>query len=135
MSSALRIDAQEEFLTLLCADEDLLRAEFEAIVDANWERPKPPRLTPPTSSGPPGCWHPALPPTNPPGLTRCKGGLVWCRERSPPANVAQIKLRKDGDNRILDNNCRMCCPTARQREHDTAGYHSPSPPPYGTLAR
>ena len=33
---------QEEFLALICADEDLLRAEFDAILAAGWGQPRPP---------------------------------------------------------------------------------------------
>jgi hypothetical protein len=33
---------QEEFLALICADEDLLRAEFDAIITASWGQPRPP---------------------------------------------------------------------------------------------
>jgi hypothetical protein len=36
---------QAEFLAVICADPDLLRAEFEAIIDACWEQPPPPRWT------------------------------------------------------------------------------------------
>jgi hypothetical protein len=36
---------QAEFLAMICADEDLLRAEFEAIIDASWEQHPPPRWT------------------------------------------------------------------------------------------
>ncbi|MET9224670.1 hypothetical protein [Lentzea sp. NPDC003310] len=32
----------EEFLALLCEDDDLVRAEFDAIVEANWGGPPPP---------------------------------------------------------------------------------------------
>lgn len=38
----------EEFLDLICADTDLLRAEFEAIIDATWS---PPPAHPPASPG------------------------------------------------------------------------------------
>jgi hypothetical protein len=31
----------EQFLELLCADEDLLRAEFDAIIAAEWPGPPP----------------------------------------------------------------------------------------------
>lgn len=36
----------DEFLDLVCADEDLLRAEFDAIIDATWS---PPPARPPAS--------------------------------------------------------------------------------------
>ena len=34
----------EQFLDLICSDEDLLRAEFDAIITAEW--PSPPANTP-----------------------------------------------------------------------------------------
>jgi hypothetical protein len=34
----------EQFLALMCSDEDLLRAEFDAIITAEW--PSPPTTTP-----------------------------------------------------------------------------------------
>jgi len=34
----------EQFLTLMCSDEDLLRAEFDAIIAGEW--PSPPANTP-----------------------------------------------------------------------------------------
>jgi len=36
---------EEQFIELVCSDEDLLRAEFEAIVAAEW--PAPPSAPPP----------------------------------------------------------------------------------------
>lgn len=77
----------EEFLELLCSDEELLRAEFEAIVAAEWPTPpmRPPRPSPagrPPSPRPPTWW------------TRRSGRLAsrprhpgiggWARQRSPP---------------------------------------------------
>ena len=40
-TSAPRTNSQDEFLDLWCADEDWVRAEFEAIIEANWDRPGP----------------------------------------------------------------------------------------------
>ncbi|MFI6096161.1 hypothetical protein ACIA8G_11435 [Lentzea sp. NPDC051213] len=43
----------EEFLALLCEDEELLRAEFDEIIEANWgEPPLPPAPRPPVPSTP-----------------------------------------------------------------------------------
>ena len=36
-------DVDEEFMALVCADEELLDAEFEAIIAAGWPPPPPPR--------------------------------------------------------------------------------------------
>ncbi|HET8987615.1 MAG TPA: hypothetical protein VFN43_03805 [Humibacillus sp.] len=32
----VEVDTDEAFLELVCADDDLLRAEFEAIINASW---------------------------------------------------------------------------------------------------
>ncbi|TQM55220.1 hypothetical protein [Humibacillus xanthopallidus] len=83
------IDTDEAFFELVCADDDLLRAEFEAIVAASWVGP-PDRPTPVPSPRPPGP-RPAmveLPPTanlplmepEPSGPGDGQRG----RERSPP---------------------------------------------------
>ncbi len=84
-SNAGTID--EEFLDLVCSDEELLRAEFEAIVAAEW--PMPP-MRPPRPS-------PAGRPPSPRRVTwwaDTSGRLVsrprhpgiggWGRQRSPP---------------------------------------------------
>jgi hypothetical protein len=93
MVSAARTDPQEEFLALLCADEDLLRAEFDAIVEANGCRPRPPRPTPPRR---PFEWRPRRSPSRATwaGLVRRRGGFVWRRGRSPPMAAAQTETRE-----------------------------------------
>ncbi|MDQ1735651.1 MAG: hypothetical protein QOH56_1902 [Pseudonocardiales bacterium] len=91
---------EDEFLEILCSDEDLVRAEFDAIIAAEW---------------------PSLPPDAPddddtversPGRTRCapRGGQAglpdrprhpgiggWSRERSPPPGGSTTETRKEGD--------------------------------------
>jgi hypothetical protein len=84
MASALRTDPQQEFLALLCEDEDLLRAEFEAIIDANWDRPGPLRPTPSTPPAHPGPGWPPVATTIRSGSARGTYAMVWCRMRSPP---------------------------------------------------
>jgi hypothetical protein len=78
----------DQFLDLVCADEELLRAEFEAIIAAEW--PIPPAAPPPR--------HPARIPPPPTGTRRPRlprSGQVsqrprhpgvggWARQRSPP---------------------------------------------------
>jgi hypothetical protein len=83
------IDTDEAFFELVCADDDLLRAEFEAIVAASWVGP-PDRPTPVPSPRPPGP-RPAmvkLPPTAHLLLTEPEpsgpGDGQRGRERSPP---------------------------------------------------
>jgi hypothetical protein len=79
-------DVDEAFMALLCADEDLLCAEFEAIVGAAW----PPVPTPRGSDGPSGDPGPRA---RPQGRRRsatlraptCElGPVAPGRERSPP---------------------------------------------------
>jgi len=100
-SAAPRAD-REEFLALVCADEDLLRAEFEAIMEANWDRPEPPRPTWPTPPERTSRSRPAIPPTTPAESVRVERRPAWRRERAPPAGRYQglpceIESRKDGD--------------------------------------
>jgi hypothetical protein len=80
-----RID--EEFLAIVCSDEDFLRAEFEAIIAAEWSPMSPtPKLTG-TAGLPPlpnrRRWRvgQAPPPTQPP----CPSVGERSRQRSPPA--------------------------------------------------
>jgi len=47
---------EEEFVELVCSDEEWLRAEFEAIVESGWgsdDRPPPRPDSPPPPPGPP----------------------------------------------------------------------------------
>jgi hypothetical protein len=95
------MDPQEEFLALLCADEDLLRAEFDAIVAANWDRPRPPRPTLPRR--PFEAW-----PRRPPSRATSAGsvprrcGFVWRRGRSPPlALLPEPKPGKESRKRVI----------------------------------
>lgn len=64
---------RDEFLDVLCADEDFVRAEFEAIIAAAW-------LTPPPV---PPARRPATPPTSgvAPVLSWVPVSLerAWCR--------------------------------------------------------
>lgn len=79
---------QDEFLAMLCADEELLRAEFEAIIEASWDEPAPP-ARPKGRPGPP-----------PDRAGRRDGATVHrqrphplgdasARQRSPPCGVAR----------------------------------------------
>lgn len=101
MVSATRMDPQEEFLVLLCADEDLLRAEFDAIVAANWYRPRPPRPTP--LHRPSEAW-PRQPPSKATsaGSAHRRCGFVWRRGRSPPpALLPGPKPGKESERRAI----------------------------------
>jgi hypothetical protein len=87
----------EQFLELLCADEDLLRAEFDAIIAAEW--PSPPPAEPDRGADaerrPRRARHRreasvAAPPSRPrhPGI----GG--WTRQRSPPARGSDNRTQE-----------------------------------------
>lgn len=105
MVSAARTDPQEEFLALLCADEDLLRAEFDAIVAANWDRPRPPRPTPPRR--PFEAWPRQLRSrATSAGSVRRRCGFVWRRGRSPPRRHSEIRKEsgKECDRLTLEDN-------------------------------
>lgn len=79
---------EEEFLELICSDDDLVAAEFEAIIAAEW--PTPPPARPPLRR--------PVDPTPTPGDRRWRqdssGRLAsrprhpgvggWARQRSPP---------------------------------------------------
>ena len=88
---------EQQFLELVYADEDLVRAEFEAIIAAEWPTPPParpplrrPASRPPTP--PAGHWRrverkrPARRPRHP-GI----GG--WVRQRSPPDRLSTCSTR------------------------------------------
>jgi hypothetical protein len=86
------VDAQ--FLALVCADEDLLRAEFDAIIAAGWGRAR--HYRPRQSAG-----APALPMRNEtPSAGRAgRTARRWnpdagarARQRSPPPRSAGVSL-------------------------------------------
>jgi len=91
--------SHEQFLDLICADNDLLQAEFDAIIADQWPTPPPReprrdnpsgrhpnRRAPPAPPGPDGV---PLPPPHP-------GVPAWSRQRSPPPPT-EMTDRKPGD--------------------------------------
>jgi hypothetical protein len=77
----------ERFLDLICSDADLLAAEFDAIIAAEW--PEPPADTPGrgAAGGHPGSGAarvPAQPVRGPVPQPRHPGIGGWARQRSPP---------------------------------------------------
>jgi len=82
---------EQQFLDLLLADEELLRAEFDAIIAAEWPGP-PPNLPHRRVGGEPGPReerrHPA-PATAARGVGRRSRGEGSARQRSPPAEERQ----------------------------------------------
>jgi hypothetical protein len=76
---------QDTFLAMVCADDELLRAEFEAIIDACWNPPPATRLTRPVRPpSRPSCHGAARQPA-PSWRSDGRGGHEWIRQRSPPA--------------------------------------------------
>jgi hypothetical protein len=80
------LDEDEVFLDLALADDDLVRAEFDALIAACWESPcEPPRDK---TSPPAGAWAPRppsmwpRPPVGPLGPVPARRPLG--RERGPP---------------------------------------------------
>jgi hypothetical protein len=82
---------QDEFLAMLCADEELLRAEFDAIVAAGWAPGPPPRPGAHRGDGQPqpgsvraGTEHTGVSLLRRP---RRPGVGGWARGRSPPGDA------------------------------------------------
>jgi hypothetical protein len=91
--------ADARFVELLCADADLLRLEFEAIIATNFappgtgqRYPRPPRESIRSS----GCLQPAgmrRPVPAVAGSPSLHPTVPQARERSPPAEVAPHRCR------------------------------------------
>src|SRR4051794_13061246 len=83
--TARRVD--EQFLDLICGDTDLLTAEFDAIIAAEWPEPPADRLGRGAVGGAPGSGpvrRPAEPVRGPVAQHRYPGIGGWARQRSPP---------------------------------------------------
>jgi len=82
-----RID--REFLDLICHDQDLLTAEFDAIIAAEWPTPPADRARAVTGGSParglPGRAADRL--DGPTCRQQCGRVGGWVRERSPPAAI------------------------------------------------
>lgn len=81
-------EAGARFAELICADDEWLRAEFDALVLASfgappaWPRlPAPPWVPPPERPGSIFGWPEQAGGHRPAGIT---GALSRCRQRSPP---------------------------------------------------
>ena len=75
---------QDEFLAVLCADEELLRAEFEAIIDASWDEPPPARPARPNRPSGQGPTRRRRAPRTVRMRSRHPETRVRGRQRSPP---------------------------------------------------
>jgi len=76
---------RDAFIDLVYQDEDLVRAEFDALVAAAWDTPPPlPPALPQPADPAPG-W-PVGPPPRPPAPAAGPAPTGWwlCRQRSPP---------------------------------------------------
>ena len=80
---------EEEFLELVYGDEDLLRAEFDAIIAAEWPDASPP-LRPRRRAQPPPVTslHSLLGMRRQAGRPRHPGADGWARQRAPPGRHA-----------------------------------------------
>jgi hypothetical protein len=80
----------EQFLELMCADEELLQAEFDAIIAEEWPDSSPPTDLPAESSGdssrPSGPRLTRAGPTTP-RRPHHPGTDGWSRQRSPPTRT------------------------------------------------
>lgn len=91
---------EEQFLDLIYGDTDLLTAEFDAIIAAEW--PEPPADNPgrrPVGRQPGGIpASRAVDPVRAPvSRPRHPGIGSWTRERSPPVRHPRTTGRKAGD--------------------------------------
>jgi hypothetical protein len=79
---------EDEFLALVCADEQLLQLEFDAIVSAQWADPPPDDSDGGLADEPA---HVARTPESgtarPPTRPRHPGVGGWARQRSPPRGI------------------------------------------------
>ncbi len=78
------------FIDLICQDEDLVRAEFDALVAASWRLPPPePPAVPRPADEPPG-WPATHAEKGVPQAGRRPGGAGLRRQRSPP-NGSEVR--------------------------------------------
>ena len=76
---------QDELLDLLCADEQWLQSEFDAIMAAEWPTVPSPPTAPPVGHRRTTPGHPSGDDTLPPPATSRGPTLErWRRQRSPP---------------------------------------------------
>lgn len=81
---------EEEFLSLICADDELLRAEFDAIITASWgqpARPRRPRRARPPARYPQRRGRITASAGGPPGPQHEPGAEGRSRQRAPPVRL------------------------------------------------
>jgi hypothetical protein len=91
--------AEDEFLAILCSDEELVRAEFDAIIAAEWPSlpPDPPADDDAPTGSPGPARHRARGARMRPHRPRHPGVGSWARERSPPARDNHNSRTREGD--------------------------------------
>lgn len=87
----------DEFIELVCQDEELLRAEFDALIAASWLTPTPSPPPAPPRPTPPDRHVPPVGAEEPPRLEGSVPAPRWNRQRSPPRGDGQHITRKAGD--------------------------------------
>jgi hypothetical protein len=90
----------EQFLDLICGDAELLAAEFDAIIAADWHTPPADRLGCSAAGGHPSdraARRGADPARGLASRPRHPGVGGWARQRSPPPRQPSTSDRKAGD--------------------------------------
>jgi hypothetical protein len=77
MATTTTVD--DEFLAILCADDEFVRAEFDAIIANAWDTPAQPAPEPPRVPPPRRHLRSAHAPGSEAAVTD-----AWARQRSPP---------------------------------------------------
>lgn len=125
---AAQLDAphtvDEEFLELMCADEEFIRAEFDAIIAQEWSSRPPPADPPPASpaTGPHQGWQAGPPALRSfPRRPRRPGIGGWSRQRSPPPHPEEESPHRGTRSESNDEDGRKVggCPTPLTH-HDEA---------------
>jgi len=110
-AGALVPSVDEQFFDLICNDVELVAAEFDAIVAAEWPTPPP---------GTPGCGGGGQPTGGTtrraidrggrqPSRSRRPGVGGWARERSPPHRRNDTREREAGDRPNVNQRSRGAC--------------------------
>jgi hypothetical protein len=102
----------EQFLELICADEDLLRAEFDAVVTAAWLGPPTVRADRRAAEQPGGGARRRrrVRVAGPPNRPRRPGIGGWARQRGPPP-AAVVRPQHCTSQHCTSQHCTM-------RKHD-----------------
>jgi len=85
-AGATAAPTDDEFIDLICQDEELLRAEFDALIAASWltPPPPPPPPAPPRPTPPPDRRTGPVDAEEPAPLQGSVPAARWNRQRSPP---------------------------------------------------